>query len=99
MANFVLKMKSMARTPKLQGEQAALLNRRKSRAGKSLEHHLATLFAAAQLRFEAQPLTEVGKRPDFLFPNGEAYHDWSFPTEKLVFLGAKTTCKDRWRQV
>lgn len=22
-----------------------------------------------------------------------------FPANKLVFLGAKTTCKDRWRQV
>lgn len=76
-----------------------ILNRRKSRAGKSLEHHLATIFTAAQLEFEEQEVTEDNKKPDFLFPNGEAYHNLLFPSENLVFLGAKTTCKDRWRQV
>lgn len=77
----------------------SILNRRKSRAGKSLEHHLATIFTISQLEFEAQAVTEDNKRPDFLFPSGEAYHNLLFPTEDLVFLGAKTTCKDRWRQV
>ena len=37
--------------------------------------------------------------PDFLFPSQAAYHDPAFPTERLVSLAAKTTCKDRWRQV
>lgn len=76
-----------------------ILNRRKSRAGKSLEHHLATIFTATQLQYEAQAVTEDNKKPDFLFPNGEAYRNLLFPAEDLVFLGAKTTCKDRWRQV
>ena len=76
-----------------------ILNRRKSRAGKSLEHHLATIFTAAKLEYEEQAITEDNKKPDFLFPNGEAYHNLLFPADKLVFLGAKTTCKDRWRQV
>lgn len=76
-----------------------ILNRRKSRAGKSLEHHLATIFTATHLEYEEQAVTEDNKKPDFLFPNGEAYHDILFPTDNLVFLGAKTTCKDRWRQV
>lgn len=77
----------------------AILNRRKSRAGKSLEHHLSTIFTVAQLEYEAQAVTEDNKKPDFLFPNGEAYHNLLFPAENLVFLGAKTTCKDRWRQI
>lgn len=77
----------------------AILNRRKSRAGKSLEHHLATIFTAAKLEYEEQAITEDNKKPDFLFPNGAAYHNLLFPAENLVFLGAKTTCKDRWRQV
>lgn len=76
-----------------------ILNRRKSRAGKSLEHHLATIFTAAKLEYEEQAVTEDNKKPDFLFPSGEAYHNLLFPADKLVFLGAKTTCKDRWRQV
>ncbi|MBR3431340.1 MAG: restriction endonuclease [Clostridia bacterium] len=76
-----------------------IINRRKSRAGKSLEHHLAALFGESHLRFEAQPVTEGNKRPDFIFPSSEAYHNMGFPTEKLITLAAKTTCKDRWRQI
>lgn len=67
--------------------------------GNSLEHHLATNFTAAKLEYEEQAVTEDNKRPDFLFPGGVAYHNLLFPADKLVFLGAKTTCKDRWRQV
>lgn len=78
---------------------STILNRRKSRAGKSLEHHLATIFTAAKLEYEEQAVTEDNKKPDFLFPSGEAYHNLLFPVDNLVFLGAKTTCKDRWRQV
>ena len=72
-----------------------VLNRRKSRAGKSLEHHLTTLFSKNGLHFTEQAVTEGNKRPDFIFPSEKAYHDMSFPTDKLISL----TCKDRWRQV
>lgn len=64
-----------------------------------MEHHLATIFTAAKLEYEEQAITEDNKKPDFLFPSGEAYHNLLFPADKLVFLGAKITCKDRWRQV
>ena len=77
----------------------SILNRRKSRAGKSLENHLSAIFSANSLKFESQPLTEGTKRPDFLFPGGDYYRDLMWSAEKLVFLGAKTTCKDRWRQI
>ena len=76
-----------------------VLNRRKSRAGKSLEHHLTTLFKGNDLKFTAQAVTEGNKRPDFIFPSEKAYHDMTFSTDKLISLAAKTTCKDRWRQV
>lgn len=76
-----------------------VLNRRKSRAGKSLEHHLADIFTHNELVFEEQAITEDNKKPDFLFPNSECYHNLQFPADDLVVLGAKTTCKDRWRQV
>ena len=76
-----------------------ILNRRKSRAGKSLEHHLSSIFTTSGLDFEEQAVTEDNKKPDFLFPGSEAYHSIIFPDEDLTFLGAKTTCKDRWRQV
>lgn len=76
-----------------------VLNRRKSRAGKSLEHHLADIFTRNELSFEEQVITEEKKKPDFVFPNGRCYHNMTFPGEMLTVLGAKTTCKDRWRQV
>lgn len=76
-----------------------VLNRRKSRAGKSLEHHLAAIFDGNRIAYQPQAVTEGNKKPDFLFPSQEAYHDVSFPTDKLISLAAKTTCKDRWRQV
>lgn len=76
-----------------------ILNRRKSRAGKSLEHHLSRIFRCSGIRFKAQAYTEGKRKPDFIFPSEEDYHNPSFPIEKLVFLAAKTTCKDRWRQI
>ena len=76
-----------------------VLNRRKSRAGKSLEHHLAAIFDGNNIQYTAQAVTEGNKRPDFLFPSEESYHDLTFSVEKLCSLAAKTTCKDRWRQV
>lgn len=77
----------------------SILNRRKSRAGKSLEHHLADIFTQNSLLFEEQVITEEKKKPDFVFPSGECYHNMAFPGDLLTVLGAKTTCKDRWRQV
>lgn len=74
-------------------------NRRKSRAGRSLEHHVAALFSAQGIQFERGAETEHRNKPDFLFPSHEAYHDQRFQSEKLTMLGSKSTCKDRWRQV
>jgi len=76
-----------------------VLNRRKSRAGKSLEHHLSAIFDGNGITYTAQAVTEGNKKPDFIFPSQSAYHDITFPVEKLISLAAKTTCKDRWRQV
>ena len=76
-----------------------ILNRRKSRAGKSLEHHLAAIFDEHNIQYTAQGVTEGNKRPDFLFPSEQAYHDQKFSVKNLCMLAAKTTCKDRWRQI
>jgi type II restriction enzyme len=76
-----------------------ILNRRKSRAGKSLEHHLAEMFGVFNLKFESQVVTEDNKRPDFIFPGSKFYRDNSFNVSNLIFLASKTTCKDRWRQI
>lgn len=77
----------------------SILNRRKSRAGKSLEHHLAQIFDTFALNYSAQATTEGKKKPDFIFPNEEAYKNSRFEEDKLIMLASKTTCKDRWRQI
>jgi hypothetical protein len=74
-------------------------NRRKSRAGYSLEHHLTALFTARGIRFQRGVETENRNKPDFLFPGQDEYRNATFDTAKLTMLGAKSTCKDRWRQV
>lgn len=76
-----------------------VLNRRKSRAGKSLENHLSAIFDGNNIEYVAQTITEGRKKPDFLFPSQKAYRDMSYPNDKLITLAAKTTCKDRWRQI
>lgn len=77
-------------------------NRRKSRVGHAFEGHLSTIFQHNHLRFEQggkNRYTENESRPDFLFPDFSSYHAPDFDSTKLILLGAKTTCKDRWRQV
>nr|WP_246745944.1 type II restriction endonuclease [Ciceribacter sp. L1K22] len=74
-------------------------NRRKARAGQSLENHLEALFTGHGIRYARGAVTESRNRPDFLFPGSAQYHDPSFPSDRLTMLGAKSTLKDRWRQV
>ncbi len=76
---------------------ASIMNRRKSRAGHSLENHVDSILTEANLPHEMQP--RVDGKPDIVFPSKEAYLDTSYPTENLIVMGVKTTCKDRWRQV
>ena len=74
-------------------------NRRKSRAGLSLENHICALLNANGIEYSHTPVTENRSKPDFLFPNIKCYRDEKFPSEHLTMLGSKSTCKDRWRQV
>ena len=74
-------------------------NRRKSRMGYALQNHLAHIFTENRLRFEPQVHTEGNRTPDFLFPGSREYHDQAFPADLLVMLAAKSSCKERWRQI
>ena len=77
----------------------SVLNRRKSRAGHSLENHLNKIFIDSKIAFNHQAVTENNNKPDFLFPGKKQYEDLNYPTEKLSMLAAKRTLKDRWRQI
>ena len=76
----------------------SILQRRKSRAGYSLEHHVEYVLSQAGIPFTRQA-SQVDGKPDVIIPGAAAYLDPNFPDDKLRVLGVKTTCKDRWRQV
>lgn len=85
------------------GFSLSVQNRRKSRVGHAFEGYLDEIFRIHGLRFQQGRgkglTTENNSRPDFVFPGFSEYRNPEFPAEKLIMLGAKTTCKDRWRQV
>lgn len=85
------------------GLAQSILQSRKSRSGNSLELHAREIMIEEgfnpQTDFCHKPTVESGKKPDFIFPSQAAYNDPNFPAARLRMLAAKTTCKDRWRQV
>lgn len=76
---------------------ATIMNRRKSRAGRSLENHVESLLTERDIPHEMRP--DIDGRPDIVIPHALAYLDIAYPLDRLFIVGVKTTCKDRWRQV
>jgi hypothetical protein len=75
-----------------------IFQRRKSRAGGAFEKHLEEIFLANKLKFKAQ--AKLGRaKPDFIFPGIAEYNDPRFNIDLLTMLGAKTTSKERWKQL
>lgn len=74
-------------------------NRRKSRAGYALGHHVEALLKLNNVAHKREATTEKRNGPDFLFPDEQAYHNPAFRPRDLLMLAVKTSCKDRWRQV
>jgi hypothetical protein len=76
-------------------------NRRKARRGRSLEYQLEWVFRGHQLSFETQVAADKTRTTvDFLFPSKSVYAMKKPPiTFGVVALAAKSTCKDRWRQI
>jgi hypothetical protein len=74
-------------------------NTRKSRMGYSLENHLEKIFLIQDIKFQKKAETENGNEPDFLFPSHKDYLNLSFPSDLLSMLGAKSSLKERWRQI
>lgn len=75
-----------------------ILQARRSRAGRALENHVEHLFTAARIPFQMRQIVDR-TRPDVIIPSKAAYDDPRYPPHKLMMIGVKTTCKDRWRQV
>ncbi|MGF6157417.1 hypothetical protein M2267_002676 [Ensifer sp. KUDG1] len=72
---------------------------RKSRAGYSYEHHIEAMLADGDILFEKQVILASKKRPDFILPS-LAFIDSGRPgSETGLILSAKTTLRERWKQV
>ncbi len=80
----------------------SVLNRRNSRAGHAFENHIAAILHEHKIVFDKGKLTEHKSKPDFLFPSAEIYQKAAASEamqKNLTMLAAKTSCKDRWRQI
>ena len=75
----------------------SITNRRRARAGRSFENHIRFILDDAAIPFESQP--DIDGRPDFIIPSADAYHDRNYPVDRLFVVGAKTTSRERWRQL
>jgi hypothetical protein len=76
---------------------SSIMNRRKVRAGMSLENHVEYILKTAGIPHKMQP--DIDGEPDVVIPSVEAYRDKTYPVDKVLIIGVKRTCKDRWRQV
>lgn len=72
---------------------------RKSRAGYSFEHHIEQLLIDGKIPHEVQVVIESKKRPDFVLPTLALYRDKDRPRDHALVLSAKTTLRERWKQV
>jgi hypothetical protein len=72
---------------------------RKARAGQSFEHHIERMLLDGAIPFRKQVLTPTGKRPDFVLPSLPHLKKAPAGKAKGLILSAKTTLRERWKQV
>jgi superoxide dismutase len=72
----------------------SILQSRRSRAGGSLQNHIAYLFRILAYPFEAQPV--INGTPDFILPNALLY---SQNPGECILVTVKRTLRERWRQI
>ena len=71
---------------------------RKSRAGRSFEHHIARILRDGRIRYEEQAITG-GRRPDFVLPSVAVLTSMTRTFDEAMILSLKTTLRERWKQV
>ena len=82
----------------LMGVALSFLQSRRSRRGQSLENHFRSLLKRLRIPHGYQCTTELGKKPDFVFPSCADYHDPTFPRDSLRMVGCKTRVRERHAQ-
>lgn len=85
--------------PKIDALLLSAAQQRKSRAGYSFEHHIEAMLSDGGVPFEKQVIIEAKKRPDFILPSFALYADPGRTSQEAIVLSAKTTLRERWKQV
>lgn len=71
---------------------------RKTRAGRSFEHHIAKVLHDGRIRYQEQAVTG-GRRPDFVLPSVAVLASMTRSVDEAMILSLKTTLRERWKQV
>lgn len=71
----------------------------RSRRGTSLQNHLGHLLDREGIPHSPQCQTEPPRKPDFVIPGCEQYHDLKFPENRLRMVACKSTIRERWPQI
>lgn len=84
--------------PSLNSSFLSASQHRKTRAGRSFEQHISRLLRDGGVSFQEQYITS-GRRPDFVLPDGDSLNSLTRSYEGALVLSAKTTLRERWKQV
>ena len=85
--------------PKIDALLLSAAQQRKSRAGYSFEHHIEAMLIDGKVPFDKQVVIKAKKRPDFILPSHALYADSGRANQEVLVLSAKTTLRERWKQV
>lgn len=85
--------------PSIDALMLSASQQRKSRAGYSYEHHIEAMLTDGNIPFEKQVILASKKRPDFILPSLSFIDSGMSGSETGLILSAKTTLRERWKQV
>lgn len=84
--------------PELDSTFLSAAQTRKSRAGRSFEHHVARLFRDGNVRYEEQVVLG-SRRPDFVLPDVVTLKSKTRNFGDAMIVSLKTTLRERWKQL
>jgi hypothetical protein len=87
------------RLPEVDRYMLSAGQQRKSRAGASFEHHIERMLLDGEIPFAKQVIIQARKRPDFILPSFAYLTKPPKGKAKGLILSAKTTLRERWKQV
>jgi hypothetical protein len=87
------------RLPEIDRYMLSAGQQRKARAGVSFEHHIERMLRDGNVPFGKQVIIQARKRPDFILPSFARLANPQRGKQKGLILSAKTTLRERWKQV